>query len=63
MTKITIEINQDDRGVWVADCFPYDVVTQGRTIHELLSRLDACFQIEIEHAGGLENIPKRGESS
>lgn len=55
---ITVHISQEGDKL-VAECFPFDVVTQADSIPELFSRLGKQFAAEIELAGELNKIPQR----
>ena len=44
--------------LFVAQCDPYDICTQGRDLDQLFRRLHSTICIEIEWAGSLENVPQ-----
>lgn len=57
MDRMTITIT-DEGGVLAAQCDPFDVCTQGRTVQEVLDRLAAQWRLEVEAAGGVAAIPR-----
>ncbi len=54
---------QREGDMWVAQCAPYDICTQGRDLDELLTRLRATVAVEIRIAKGLKNVPRRDITS
>ncbi len=53
----TVRVSKED-GMLVAECDPFDVVTQGADLPALFYRLGVTFAAEIEVAGSLEQIPR-----
>ena len=56
---MVIVIEHDvDGDMMTAQCDPYDICTQGRTLDELLHRLRWQVAAEIDAAKGLGNVPR-----
>ncbi len=54
---MTVVIERED-GMFVAQCDPFDICTQGATIDQLLDRLRHQVWADTEHYRGLENVPR-----
>ncbi len=54
---LTVRVSVED-GILVAECDPFDVVTQGPYLPELFYRLGVTFAAEIEVAGSLDKVPR-----
>jgi len=57
MERMTIVIEQDG-DMLVAQCDPFDVATQGKTVQQVLDRLATQWSAEVEAAGSVSKIPR-----
>lgn len=55
---MTVRISREGE-LYVAECSPYDVITQGKDIVTTIERLSKQLAVEILIAGALYKIPKR----
>lgn len=57
MDRMTITIEQDGDMLF-AQCDPFDVATQGKSVQQVLDRLAAQWRAEVECAGSVSKIPR-----
>ena len=56
MDRMTITIEQDGDMLF-AQCDPFDVCTQGKTVQQVLDRLALQWRAEVQTAGSVAKIP------
>ena len=54
---LNVRVTMED-GILVAECSPFDVVTQGSDMETLFRRLGLQLAAEIKQAGTLDNVPR-----
>ena len=57
MRRMTVVI-EEDGDMLVAQCDPFDVCVQGRTVEIVLTRLALQWRAELEQAGSVSRIPR-----